>query len=25
MTALRTWFHTEIARRLPSCRILYWT
>jgi spore photoproduct lyase len=25
MAALRGWFHTEIAARLPSCRILYWT
>jgi spore photoproduct lyase len=22
---LRSWFHGEIAERLPSCRILYWT
>jgi spore photoproduct lyase len=25
MTELRTWFSTEIDRRLPACRILYWT
>ncbi|GAA0461600.1 spore photoproduct lyase [Paractinoplanes deccanensis] len=25
MTALRAWFETEIARRVPACRILYWT
>jgi spore photoproduct lyase len=25
MTELRSWFHGEIARRLPACRILYWT
>lgn len=25
MAELRTWFHTELAGRVPSCRILYWT
>jgi spore photoproduct lyase len=25
MNELRTWFDRELARRLPSCRILYWT
>jgi len=25
MDALRTWFHDEIGRRLPGCRVLYWT
>jgi spore photoproduct lyase len=25
MAGLRTWFHEEIAARLPACRILYWT
>jgi spore photoproduct lyase len=25
MAELRTWFTAEIARRLPDCRILYWT
>ncbi|BAL88288.1 hypothetical protein AMIS_30680 [Actinoplanes missouriensis 431] len=25
MTEMRTWFEAEIARRLPGCRILYWT
>ena len=25
MAELRSWFHGEIAERLPSCRILYWT
>ncbi len=25
MAELRSWFHHEIAERLPSCRILYWT
>jgi spore photoproduct lyase len=25
MAELRTWFTSEIARRLPACRILYWT
>src|ERR1700761_8084651 len=25
MAELRTWFHDEIAERLPSARILYWT
>ncbi|MFI1995596.1 spore photoproduct lyase family protein [Actinoplanes sp. NPDC020271] len=25
MAELRTWFHDEIAARLPACRILYWT
>ena len=25
MTELRTWFHDEIAQRLPSCHVLYWT
>ena len=25
MTELRSWFHGEIAERLPDCRILYWT
>jgi spore photoproduct lyase len=25
MAELRTWFHHEIAERLPSCRVLYWT
>ncbi|GAA2514609.1 spore photoproduct lyase family protein [Winogradskya humida] len=25
MTALRTWFEQELATRIPSCRILYWT
>ncbi|WP_229070110.1 spore photoproduct lyase family protein [Actinoplanes sp. DH11] len=25
MAELRTWFHEEIAARLPSCRVLYWT
>jgi len=25
MAELRGWFEAEIARRLPSCRILYWT
>ncbi|WP_328475479.1 radical SAM protein [Actinoplanes sp. NBC_00393] len=25
MAELRTWFHDEIADRLPACRVLYWT
>jgi spore photoproduct lyase len=25
MAELRSWFHTEIAERLPAGRILYWT
>jgi spore photoproduct lyase len=25
MAELRSWFEAEIARRLPTCRILYWT
>ncbi|GIE32735.1 spore photoproduct lyase [Actinoplanes italicus] len=25
MADLRGWFETEISRRLPACRILYWT
>jgi DNA repair photolyase len=25
MAELRSWFYREIAERLPSCRILYWT
>jgi len=25
MTELRSWFYREIAERLPSCRVLYWT
>jgi spore photoproduct lyase len=25
MGELRSWFHEELARRLPACRILYWT
>jgi spore photoproduct lyase len=25
MTELRSWFHREIAERLPYCRVLYWT
>jgi len=25
MADLRSWFETQIAERLPSCRILYWT
>ncbi|MFC6565538.1 spore photoproduct lyase family protein [Actinoplanes utahensis] len=25
MADLRTWFENEIARRLPTCRVLYWT
>ncbi|MCA2216376.1 spore photoproduct lyase family protein [Jidongwangia harbinensis] len=25
MAELRDWFDTEIARRLPGCRVLYWT
>ncbi len=25
MAGLRSWFHHQIAERLPSCRILYWT
>ena len=25
MSELRTWFEGELARRLPACRVLYWT
>ena len=25
MGELRSWFDTELARRLPTCRVLYWT
>jgi spore photoproduct lyase len=25
MADLRSWFEAEIARRLPQCRVLYWT
>ena len=25
MSELRTWFESELARRLPACRVLYWT
>lgn len=25
MTGMRSWFEQEIAKRLPACRILYWT
>ena len=25
MAELRGWFEREIARRLPDCRVLYWT
>lgn len=25
MRELRGWFETEIAERLPQCRVLYWT
>jgi len=25
MGELRTWFGAELARRLPQCRVLYWT
>jgi spore photoproduct lyase len=25
MTEMRRWFDTELARRLPQARILYWT
>ncbi|AGL17353.1 spore photoproduct lyase family protein [Actinoplanes sp. N902-109] len=25
MAGMRAWFETELARRVPGCRILYWT
>jgi spore photoproduct lyase len=25
MVELRSWFEEELARRLPECRVLYWT
>jgi spore photoproduct lyase len=25
MAELRGWFETELATRVPQCRILYWT
>jgi spore photoproduct lyase len=25
MAELRSWFDAELARRLPQCRVLYWT
>jgi spore photoproduct lyase len=25
MTGMRRWFDTELARRLPAARVLYWT
>ena len=25
MAELRSWFEAELSRRLPDCRILYWT
>jgi spore photoproduct lyase len=25
MAELRSWFHDQIAARLPACRVLYWT
>ncbi|MEV0216535.1 spore photoproduct lyase family protein [Micromonospora sp. NPDC050695] len=25
MAELRGWFQTELAARVPACRILYWT
>jgi spore photoproduct lyase len=25
MAELRSWFESEIDRRLPACRVLYWT